>query len=498
MSNENFVRGEDRRQSLLLPDMLDKYVNEESEVRFIDAFVDSLDLEGLGFKYSDRYEITFTPVGRPPFDPRDLLKLYIWGYLNQVRSSRKLERECARNLEVIWLMKKLLPDDKTISDFRKNNVPCIKKVFREFVCFLQDIDLVEGKFASIDGTKIKAWNANHRNFTQEKIERRLKYIDERVTKYLNEIEENDKNKLASDEEDERELIKSRNQYLKEKLKKLKKRKQEAEQIQKRLNESGEREISLTDPDSRMMKNNQRKEVCYNTEMAIDSKNKLVVDYSVVNEANDANQLAPVAVSTKEALGVESLEITADSGFWDALQIKECLDNGITPYLPREEPGGARAPDPVNFGKDKFVYDSERDVYICPAGKELEFRHIDHNDHGKAMRTYRTRACKTCEFMSRCTTYNKGRFIRRWEHQEILDELESRARYNPSKIEQRKELSEHPFATIKRSFGQEYFLLKGLKKVNAEMGFTTLVYDMRRALNILGTLELVEALRIAAA
>jgi transposase len=257
-----YVEGSDRRQALFLPEVLDDCVDKENEVRFVDAFVDALDLVRLGFTHSEPND-----EGRPPYDPKDMLKLYVWGYLNGIRSSRKLERECHRDLELIWLMKKLAPDFWTISEFRKQNVERIKGVFREFVSFLQDIDLIEGKLASIDGSKIKACNAKKRYFTKESLETRLKLIEERVDRYLKELGEND-DKLAEGDDDgsDSKLIQKRNEYLRAKLERMRKSGRELEGIRRKLAESGEDEISLTDPESRMMKNNGRIELCYNTEL----------------------------------------------------------------------------------------------------------------------------------------------------------------------------------------------------------------------------------------
>lgn len=491
----DYVEGSDRRQALFLPEILDDYVDGENEVRFVDAFVDSLDLVGLGFTHSEPND-----EGRPPYDPRDMLKLYVWGYLNQVRSSRKLERECHRNTELIWLMKKLAPDFWTISEFRRQNVEKIKGVFREFVAFLQDIDLVEGKLASIDGSKMKACNSRKRNFNAKFLASKLKRIEEKVEKYMNELEKNDELDDVDEEEDDdedRELIKKKNDYLRAKLEKLKKSKKELEEIREKLKESGKSEISLTDPESRTMKNNGKIEVCYNAELSVDRKEHMIVNYDVTNEANDENQLAPMAKDTKEVLGVEKLDVTADTGFANMVQVKECVDNGITPYLPATKldgsGGGTPVPDPVSFGKEKFLYDSDRDVYICPAGDELTFRHIKHNG-GKLVGIYRTDACATCPFRARCTKNKQGRTIERWEHQDVIDELIKKVRREPQKLEERMKLAEHPFGTIKRAFNQGYFLLKGLRKVKGEMGFTVLAYDMRRALNILGTSCLLQALK----
>jgi hypothetical protein len=259
------------------------------------------------------------------------------------------------------------------------------------------------------------------------------------------------------------------------------------------------EVSLTDPESRLMKNNGKVEVCYNTELSVDSKEHIIVNYDVTNEANDANQLAPMAKETKEALHVEKLDMTADSGFVDVEQIKDCLENGITPYLPAAtldgSSGQGRVPNPALFGKDKFAYDRERDVYVCPAGKELKFKYASpYNKAGKILRRYATDACSACPFKALCTSGKRGRIVSRWEHQEIIDELLVKVRLEPEKLEARVKLAEHPFGTMKRAFNQGYFLLKGLRKVKGEMGFTVLAYDIRRALNILGTMALTALIR----
>ena len=423
-------------------------------------------------------------------DPKDLLKLYVWGYLNQIRSSRKLERECHRNLEVIWMMRKLAPDFKTIADFRKDNIERVKKVFTGFVSFLQDIDLVEGKLVSLDGSKVKAVNARKRNFTKEGLELKLNRVERRVERYLKELEKNDGSDGKDHEDDDRGLIKKRNDYLREKLEKLKKSKMELEEIRKKLSESGKSEISLTDPESRLMKNNGRVEVCYNAELSVDAKEHIIVNYEVTDETSDVNQLAPMAKKTKDVLGVDRLDVTADTGFADMVQIKDCIDNGITPYLPSAKldgsrTGGPQIPDPISFGRDKFAYDGDRDVYTCPAEKELTFRHVETHHGGRKVRIYMTDACKACPFRARCTNSRRGRRVIRWEHQEMIDELLERTRMKPEKLDERLKLAEHPFGTMKRAFNQGYFLLKGLRKVRGEMGFTVLAYDMRRALNILG-------------
>ena len=302
------------------------------------------------------------------------MKLYVWGYLNQVRSSRKLERECHRNLEVLWLMRKLAPDFWTVSEFRKQNVERIEGVFREFVSFLQDVDLVEGKLASIDGSKMKAVNARKRNFTKAYLESKLKRIEGRVEGHMKELEQNDEVDHARDDGEERELIKKRNDHLRAKLERLKKSKKELEEVREALKKSGKNEISLTDHDSRSMMNNGKMEVCYNAELVVDKKAHIIIDYDVTNEANDENQLAPMAKSAKEILGVDELEVLADSGFSNMIQIKDCVENGITPYLPATRldgtGAGRQAPDPAFFGKNTHV---RRQAGPSPTACLLEIR-----------------------------------------------------------------------------------------------------------------------------
>jgi transposase len=488
--SETYVIGSDRGQELLLPDSLDEYVDEDNEVRFVDTFVETLDLDVLGFEHS----ILEDGAGRPSYDPSDLLKLYLYGYLNQVRSSRKLERECRRNTEVMWLMKKLAPDFKTIADFRKDNVDCMKKVFKEFISFLQDLDLFGGELASIDGSKFKAVNATKRNFDAKKLADKLKRIDEKIGRYMRELEEGDGREEVAAEE--KALLTKRRVYLEDKLERLRKQTEELRSASKALEKSGQNQVSLTDPESRLMRNNGRFEVCYNVQASVDSKNKLIAHYDVTNEGEDRNQLSKMAKGTKETLGVDDLEVTADKGFSNSLEIKECVDNGITPYVPEQGDGGryrrTGVPEPT-FHNDRFVYSPDKDTYVCPAGNEMRFWRVDSDTAGRVRRIYRTGACNGCPFRNRCTNSKSGRLIRRWEHEVILEEMRERLKREPLKAAVRKELSEHPFGTMKRAFNQAYLLLKGLRKVRGEIGFTMLAYDMRRAINIMGTKSLMVAL-----
>jgi transposase len=316
------VEGLNRNQTALFPDTLEGYVDKDNPVRFIDAFVDSLNLEKLGFKHSIP-----TEVGRPSYDPADLLKLYVYGYLNQVRSSRKLERECHRNVEVMWLMKKLAPDFKTIADFGKDNIDCVKGVFKEFVKLAMGLDLFGAKCVVVDGTKFKAVNSLDSNFNRKKLLYRMKMVDEHVSKYLVEIEEEDRK--------EEQARSQHVEILQEKVQKLMKHKEQYADLLNKLNESKQNEISMVDPDCRLMKNRGRIEPCYNGQVAVDDKNHLIVDYNVTNAPADNCQLSIIAKGAKDMLGAERLDAIADKGYFSFVQIKDCVDRGITPYVPEQ-------------------------------------------------------------------------------------------------------------------------------------------------------------------
>jgi transposase len=471
------VSGTRRDQTILFPATLDKYIDVENPVLFIDAFIDNLNLEKLGFKHAQPND-----VGRPSYDPSDLLKLYVYGYLNQIRSSRKLERECHRNVEVMWLMKKLAPDFKTIAGFRKDNVDCVKGVFREFVKLCMGLDLFGSKLVAIDGVKFKAVNSLDKNFNRKSLSYRLEVIDERISKYISEIEEEDR-KEEKGESKHADL-------LEQKMKKLMKRKEEYAEVLRKLKESKQNEVSLVDPDSKLMKNRGRIEPCYNSHVAVDDKNHLIVDYNVTNAPADNCQLSSIAKGAKKILGVAHLDAVADKGFFNFMEIKECVDNGIMPYVPEQSRYGAgwvkKTGMPTrDFSSDKFVYDRGTDTFLCPADNRLEFGYLDHA-HEKKMRVYRTDACFSCGFfLTKCTRYKGGRTVWRWEHAEAVEAMRERMRLEPEKLAGRKKIVEHPFGTIKRASNQGYLLLKSLRKTAGEVGFTMLAYNMRRVLNILG-------------
>jgi transposase len=473
--------GCNRNQEILFPPKIDDYVGEENLVRFIEAFVSMLNLIELGFTHSEP-----KATGRPSYNPADLLKLYIYGYLNCIRSSRKLERECLRNIEVMWLLKKLAPDHKTIADFRKNNADAIKKVFKQFVFFCKELGLYGGEVVGIDGSKFKAVNSKKRNFNQDKLIKKLKDIEEKIDSYLNELDENDKNELSVKQPDAKEV--------KEKIKQLEERKLEYQDLLKKLEDTGEKQVSTTDPDSRMMKNNQKFDVCYNVQTVLDDKNNLIVDYEVTNDVNDKKQLNEMAGKAKEVLGVESLNVLADKGYYNPEEIKKCVENNTIPIIPEPKPKQPKEDSvpKAGFCDCDFKYDINRDVYTCPGGRELAFNLLSEKNN-KRMKEYRSDSCSRCESKSKCTRNKTGRVIFRWEHEEILDDMRKRVKEYKDVVKKRNCMCEHPFGTIKRGFNQGYLLLKGLKKVGGEMGFTMLAYNMRRVINILGMTKLMESL-----
>jgi hypothetical protein len=382
----------------------------------------------------------------------------------------------------MWLMRKLTPDFKTIADFRKDNINCIKGVFKEFVKLCISLDLFGAKCVVIDGTKFKAANSLDGNFNRKKLVYRMKMIDEHVAKYLAEIEQEDR---REDQTNHKHA-----EVLQEKVQKLMRQKEEYSALLNKLKESKQNEVSMIDPDCRLMKNRGRIEPCYNGQVAVDDKNHLIVDYNVTNAPNDNCQLSIMAKGAKDMLGAERLDAVADKGYFSFVQIKDCVDRGITPYVPEQNRYGVgfvkRKGVPTReFHVDKFAYNVKTDTFVCPAGNTLVFSYLDHV-HQKNIRVYRTNACFSCEhFMTRCTTNKHGRTLWRWEHAEVLDEMRVRMLREPEKLLLRKSVVEHPFGTMKRGFNQGYLLLKGLGKVVGEVGFTMLAYNIRRVLNLLG-------------
>lgn len=474
----HYIQGESRGQSTLFPATLDEYITEDNPVRFLDAFVDSLDLNDLGFQ-----RMVLSHTGRPPYHPSLLIKLYIYGSLYRVRSSRRLERECHCNVEVMWLLQKLAPDYKTISDFRKDNLKALRQTCRQFLLLCKKLDLFGKELIAIDGSKFEAVNSNRRNYTKSKLQKLIKEIDDYIDDYLHTLN-------VEDEAEKKDRHLSAEE-LADQIASLKENKQNYEELLSLLEERGDTQISFTDPDSRLMRDgHQGHDVCYNAQIAVDDRHHLIVADDVTNDCNDLKQLAPLATESKEMLEVEGLNATADTGYHDSETVKACVDEGITPYVPKPRKFPARKKG--LFGKEDFTYDAEMDCYHCPAGEELGFRCI-YRKNNRLMRAYETSACSRCRLRLKCMGKREGyRRISRSEHEHLIEEMERRLKERPDMVDRRRCLAEHPFGSLKRWMGCHYFLLRGLNKVKTEFSLMTFGYNLRRAINIVGVQRLIDA------
>ena len=475
-----FVEGIDRAQLSLLPGSLDDWVDKDNPVRVVSAFVDALKLQDLGF------ETVAADIGRPGYHPSALLKLYIYGYLYRVHSSRRLECECNRNLEVMWLLGRLAPDYKTIADFRKDNGTAIKKVCAQFVQLCRKIGLLAKASVAIDGSKFKAVNNRDKNYTVGKIERRRTQLETSVARYLSQLD-------TADRHEPSEAITLKKTYLKDKLEKLKSEVEKLDAVEKQVLAAPDRQISLTDPDSRSMATSGRGSgvVGYNVQTAVDTENHLIVAHEVTNVGSDRSQLATTAKAAKEVLSVDKLEAVADRGYFNGEEIKACDDTGITVTLPKPMTSGAKAEG--RYGKQDFIYNAADDVYRCPAGQTLIFKY-EREEDGQKLRTYWTKACKQCPLKAQCTTGNERR-VKRWEHEHIVEAAQKRLDADPQAMRRRRETVEHPFGTIKMRMGATHFLCKTLPKVAAEMALCVLGYNFTRVLNIVGVEKLMEAIAV---
>jgi transposase len=477
---KRFVEGMDRGQSTLFPECLEDWICEDNPVRVIDVFVGGLDLAELRFCGVDP-----EATGRPSYHPSVLLKLYIYGYLNRVQSSRRLEREACRNVEVMWLAGRLVPDHKTIADFRKDNGPAIRKVCAQFVAVCREIGLLTKASVAIDGSKFKAVNNRDKNFTRAKTERRLAQIEESVARYLSQLD-------TADLQDPTEALAAKTAHLKEKLAKLATEMQRLKAIEKEMLASPDQQISLTDPDSRSMATSGRGSgvVGYNVQVAVDTEHHLIVTHEVTNTGSDRSQLAKVALQAKDILGADHLDAVADRGYFNSPEILACEQADITVTLPKPMTSGAKSDG--RFGKQDFVYLPTEDVYRCPAGEKLAYRYTNEED-GKTLRRYWTTACPRCPLKSRCTTGPERR-ITRWEHEHVLEAVQQRLDENPQAMRVRRETVEHPFGTLKMRMGATHFLMKRLPKVATEMALHVLAYNLTRVMNILGVKPLIAAIQ----
>src|SRR5262245_39075372 len=477
---KRFIEGADRGQSTLLPECLDDWIGDDNAVRAVDVFVDGLGLTELGFDGAIP-----EATGRPSYHPSAMLKLYIYGYLNRVQSSRRLEREAGRNLEVIWLLRRLTPDDKTIADFRKDSGAAIKKVCAQFVALCRKMGLLNGASVAIDGSKFKAVNTRDKNFTRGKVERRRSQLEESVARYLAQLD-------TADRQEPSEALAAKTAHLKEKLAKLEEEIAKLAAYEKQMLAAPDQQISLTDPDSRSMATSGRGSglVGYNGQVAVDTEHHLIVTHEVTNSGSDRAQLANMASQAKAVLGVDKLEAVADRGYFSGEQILTCHNAGIAVTLPKPMTSGVEARG--RFGKQDFVYLSDKDVYRCPAGEHLKY-YFTATEHGQQLRRYWTNACRTCAIKHQCTT-GKERRIARWEHEHVLEAVQKRLDENPQAMRQRRETVEHPFGTLKMRMGATHFLMKRLPKVATEMALHVLAYNLTRVMNIMGIQPLMAAIR----
>ena len=473
-----FIEGENRDQATLFPERLDDYIAEDSAVRVIDVFIDDLDISGLGFKTEP------AETGRPAYHPRTMLKIYVYGYLNRVQSSRRLEREAQRNVELMWLTGRLAPDFKTIADFRKDNGEAIRLVCREFVMLCRKLNLFSDAFVAIDGSKFKAVNNRDRNFTKAKLKRRLAQIDESIERYLGQI--------ASADRQESSVASAKTQRLEDKIAALKKEVDRLKKLEVRMLQAPDQQISLTDPDARSMATSGRGTgmVGYNVQTAVDAKHHLIVAHEVTNQGHDRRQLHNMATKAKEALGKDELDVVADRGYFEGYEILACESDHITVYLPKPQTSGNMSKG--HFGKRDFIYKAEDDEYECPAGERLIYR-MTRLESGKQIRRYWSSSCYSCQIKSQCTS-GKERRVSRWEHEAALEAVERRLDREPERMRSRRCTSEHPFGTLKSWMGHTHFLTKTLPNVSTEMSLNVLAYNLKRAMSIVGVKPLIAAMR----
>jgi len=477
---KRFVEGVDRGQSALFPECLEDWIGEDNPVRVIDVFVEELDLAELGFG-----GVAPEATGRPSYHPSVLLKLYIYGYLNRVQSSRRLEREAGHNVEVMWLSGRLVPDHKTIADFRKDNGTAIRKVCARFVALCRAMGLLTQASVAIDGSKFKAVNNRDRNFTRAKMERRMAQIEESVARYLQQLD-------TADRQEPSEALKTKTSGLKEKIEKLKAQMRRLAVLEVDMLATPDQQISLTDPDARSMATSGRGSgvVGYNVQIAVEAGHHLIVTHDVTNDGSDRSQLSAVAKEAKATLGVEQLDAVADRGYFNGEEILACEEAGISVTLPKPMTSNSKAEG--RFGKQDFRYVAEEDVYVCPAGERLAYYYTS-EEKGLVVHSYATKACRHCAIKHNCTKGNERR-IKRWEHEHVLEVVQLRLDEHPEKMRQRRETVEHPFGTIKARMGATHFLMKTLPKVATEMALHVLAYNLTRVMNIMGIQPLMAAMR----
>jgi transposase len=466
-----FIEGEDRNQATLFPERIDDYVAEDSPVRVVDVFIDDLDISGLGFRTEPN------ATGRPSYHPKMMLKLYVYGYLNRVQSSRRLEREAQRNVELMWLTGRLAPDFKTIADFRKDNGEAIRLVCREFVMLCRKLGLLNNTLVAIDGSKFKAVNNRDKNFTRAKMKRRLAEVEASVDRYLMQLTEVD---ATETDDDKGAVLEKKISQLREEMARLKK-------FEVRMLEAPDQQLSLTDPDARSMSSRGTGVVGYNVQSAVDAKHHLIVAHEVSKVGSDRQQLAKMAKQAKGILGTKKLTVVADRGYYNSEEIRSCEQANIVAYVAKPKTSSNKAKG--QFDRSRFTYIKDDDEYECPAGERLTFR-SERKEDGKQIRRYWSSVCGSCAIKSQCTT-GKERRVRRWVHEDVLDRAAKRLRRTPEVMLARRSLVEHPFGTLKSWTSSNHFLTKRLSGVSTETSLQILAYNMKRAINLVGTRKIME-------
>ena len=474
---KRYIEGVDRTE-LCFPERLEEYIDEANPVRAIEVFVEGLDVDKLGF---ERAQPSVT--GRPAYHPATLLKLYLYGYLNRLQSSRRLERETQRNVELMWLLGRLMPDFKTIADFRKDNGPAIRRVCREFVAICRKLALFSEAIVAIDGSKFKAVNNRDRNFTEARLKACQARLDKRIARYLAELDEADDQGIGESE--------AKAEHLAQRLTRLKAEQQRLECLARRLMMTPDKQLSLTDPDARAMFISSTKQtlVGYNVQIAVESKHHLIVAHETINIGSDRGQLHTMARQAREAMGGETLTGVADRGYYYGEPIRACEQDGIEVYVPKPQTSGSKKAG--RFGKQDFQYDAQNDQYRCPAGAILPYRY-DGMEEGKPLRVYFTSACQGCSIKARCTPA-KERRIRRWKHEAVLDRVAARLQQHPEMMDLRRQTVEHPFGTLKMWMGATHFLTTKLTGVRTEISLHVLGYNFKRVMNLLGVRAFIDAL-----
>lgn len=474
-----FIDEADRSQGILLPEALDEYVCDENPVRVIDAFVGALDLASLGFE-----GVEPQATGRPSYHPATLLKIYLYGYLNRIHSTRRLEREARRNLELMWLVGRLAPDFKTLADFRAQNTAAIKNVCREFIVLCRRWNLFSEAMVAIDGSKFKAVNHRDQNFTSGKMKTRITLIEQSIAEYLEQLNRMDRQETPSTH--------GRKARLKERIATLRDEMNRVEALKARIEKSPDGQISLTDPDARSMASQGKGTgvVGYNVQTAVETQHHLIVAHEVTNVGSDRHQLKRMSEQAREALGSQELTALADRGYYSGEEIKACDDAGIVPLVPKVLTSNSKAEG--RYDKSDFVYEPERDAFRCPAG-EYATRRFTSIEKGMVIYKYWSSACPRCALNTKCTTSDYRR-ISRWEHEAVLDKMQVRLDANPEAMQIRRRTVEHPFGTIKAWMGATHFLCRRLPKVSAEMSLHVLAYNLKRVMKIMGTGTMIEALR----